>query len=415
MFPAVTALLLCFAIPLAGSAVTARQAADGDWPQILGPGRDGVIRDQQIAGQWPTDGPPILWHKTVGEGFAGPAVVGGRLILFHRVGDEEAVEALDSGSGESLWRTAYSTSYRDDFGFDEGPRAVPTVADGRVFTCGAQGVLQAVDLQSGERLWSVATHDRFRVRKGFFGAACSPLVHDGKVIVNVGGRDGAGIVAFDAATGDILWTATDHEASYSAPTIAPIGGAPRALVFTRTGLVVLDPQSGDIWAEFPWRSRLGASVNAATPLVIDNRVFLSASYGVGAVLLDATTPTLQPLWSSDDALTNHYATSVRYQGFLYGYHGRQEYRPSLRAVELATGDVAWSVDAFGGGAILLADDKLLVLNENGELFLAPASTEGFMPTAWARILAATVRAYPAVAGGVLYARNQRELVAVDLR
>jgi outer membrane protein assembly factor BamB len=387
--------------------------AGNDYPQHLGPSRDGRISGEGVAAAWPAAGPPELWRLPVGEGFAGPAVSDGKLVLFHRVDDREIVEAHDAATGERLWSTGYPTSYRDDFGFDEGPRAVPTIAGGRVFTFGAQGVLQALDLATGERLWMIDTHERFAVPKGFFGAASAPLVAGGRVMVNVGGA-GAGVVAFDVAKGEVLWTATEHGASYSTGVIAPLGGVTVALFFTREGLVEIDPADGRVRADFRWRSRSAASVNAATPLVIDERVFLSASYNTGAVLLARGDDGFTPVWSSDDVLSNHYATSVRHRGYLYGYHGRQEYSPSLRAVELATGTVAWSVDRFGGGSILLAGDTLLILREGGELVLAEASPAAFAPIARARILTGTVRAYPAVAGGILYARNERELVAVRL-
>jgi hypothetical protein len=225
---------------------------------------------------------------------------------------------------------------------------------------------------------------------------------------------GSGIVAFDVPTGEVRWAATNHEAGYSTGVMATLGGRAVALFFTREGLVEIDPADGSVRADFRWRSRSAASVNAATPLVIDERVFLSASYNTGAVLLARGDDGFTPVWSSDDVLSNHYATSVRHRGYLYGYHGRQEYSPSLRAVELATGTVAWSIDRFGGGSILVAGDTLLILREGGELVLAEASPTAFTPIARARILAGTVRAYPAVAGGILYARNERELVAVRL-
>ena len=366
----------------------------------------------QIA-PWPADGPPIRWRRLVGEGFAGVSVVGSSLILFHRVDNREVVEALDTATGESRWSTAYTTTYRDDFGFDEGPRATPTVIDGRIFTFGAQGVLQALDLSDGSRLWSVDTHAEFDVRKGFFGAACSPLVHGGMVMVSVGG-DGAGIVAFDVDTGNVVWTATDHQASYSAPTMVTMNGQPAALFFTRAGLVALEPADGTVIAEFPWRSRQGSSVNAATPLAIGQRVFISAAYGTGAALLDVRGSSFVPVWTSDDILTNHYATSVYSDGYLYGYHGRQEYSPAFRAVDVETGRIAWNEDRFGGGTVILAGDDLLILRERGELILAEATPTSFRPLARAQILGGVVRAYPALADGTLYARNQRELVAIEL-
>ena len=383
-----------------------------DWPQLLGPRRDGTA--VTAIKPWAAGGPNIRWRRTVGEGFAGPSVVGKRLILFHRVRDLEVVEALEVSTGEALWSTSYPTTYRDDFGFDEGPRATPTVINDHVFTYGAEGILQALDFASGKRLWSVDTHTEFGVRKGFFGAACSPLVYDGKVMVNVGGPSGAGIVAFDTNTGAVLWKATDHGASYSAPIIMTIRGQPTALFFTRAGLVALDPKDGTVIAEFPWRSRLGASVNAATPLVIDQRVFISASYGTGAALLDVQSSSFVPIWTSDDALTNHYATSVYANGYLYGYHGRQEYSPAFRSVDLETGSVAWTVDRFGGGTVILAGNSLLILRERGELVLADATPAAFQPLARAQILEGIVRAFPALANGTLFVRNERELVAVEL-
>ena len=350
----------------------------------------------------------------MGAGFAGPVVAGGRVVLFHRLGGREVVEALDAGTGDTVWRYDYPTSYRDDFGFDEGPRSVPVVHDGRVYTFGAQGQLHAVDLETGAGVWQVDTHARYGVRKGFFGAAGSPLVEGGRVIANVGGRRG-GIVAFDAATGDELWTATAHEASYSSPAAGTFGGRRLALVFTRTGLVGLDPATGEVRFELRWRSRLGASVNAATPLVAGDRVFISASYGTGAALLRVEGDTLAEEWSGDDSMTNHYATAVVHDGVLYGYHGRQEYSPSLRAVDLGSGAVRWSEDRFGAGTVTLAGDLLVILRESGELMLARATPDALRPLARARILPGVVRAYPALADGRLYARNTDTLVAVDLR
>ena len=395
-------------------AAAAGHVAAQDWPQFLGPGRDGRYTGPPLAESWPGGGPTQLWSRQVGAGFAGPVVAGGRVILFHRLGGREVVEALDAGTGDSVWRYDYATSYRDDFGFDEGPRSVPVVHDGRVYTFGAQGQLHAVDLETGAGVWQVDTHARYGVRKGFFGAAGSPLVEDGRVIANVGGRRG-GIVGFDAATGDELWTATTHEASYSSPAAGTFGGRRLALVFTRTGLVGLDPASGEVRFENRWRSRLGASVNAATPLVVGDRVFISASYGTGAALFRVDGGTLAEEWSGDDSMTNHYATAVVHEGVLYGYHGRQEYSPSLRAVALRSGAVRWSEDRFGAGTVTLAGDLLVILRESGELMLAQATPEALRPLARARILPGVVRAYPALADRVLYARNTETLVAVDLR
>jgi outer membrane protein assembly factor BamB len=389
-----------------------------DWPQLLGPDRNGVYSGPPLAETWPKEGPPKVWQIPVGEGFAGPVVVGGRVILFHRRGREEIVESLDARTGMSQWRFAYRTNYRDDFGFDEGPRSVPVVANGRVYTFGAEGQLHAIDLETGKSIWNVDTMKRFSVRKGFFGAAGSPLVEDGRVIANVGGTDGgkgAGIVAFNADTGEVLWTATDHQASYSSPVSATFDGRRHALFFTRNGLVSLDPATGSILFERPWRSRSQSSVNAATPLVIGELIFASATYETGATVMRLSGNRLTELWASDDVMSNHYATSVYHNGYLYGYHGRQEFNPSFRAVDVKTGAVKWSVDRYRAGSVTLVGDRLLIARETGELVLAPASPEAFKPLAQARVLRGTLRALPAVSEGFVYLRNENTLVCLDLR
>ena len=390
-------------------------AGASDWPQFLGPKRNGVYGGPAISDSWPASGPPVLWRKPLGEGFSGAVVQAGRLVLFHRLENSEQVECLEAQTGRPLWQYDYPTDYRDDFGFDGGPRATPSIWEGKVYTFGAQGVLHCLELENGRKVWSLNTHEKFGVRKGFFGAACSPLVEDGRVFLNLGGRDQAGLVAFDARTGRVLWTSTDDEASYSSPATATLGGRRQVLFFTRTGLVSADPASGEVLFRFRWRARSRASVNAATPLAAAPLIFLSASYGTGAVQLRVKGSELETVWTSDESLSNHYSTSVIRGGHLFGFHGRQEYGQSLRCVALQTGRVLWSRDGFGAGTLSLAGDRLLVLKENGELLLVAASPQAFRLIAKASILGPTVRAYPALADGRLFARNQKELVAVDLQ
>ena len=405
--------LLLYVSAVLAVAAGARAAAE-DWPQHLGPARNGVYRGPAVADAWGPQGPRVVWRRPIGQGFSGPVVAQGRVILFHRRGNEEVVEALDARTGAAQWRYAYATAYRDDFGFDEGPRAVPVVADGVVYTFGAEGQLHAIDLAKGTRLWSEDTMRRFKVPKGFFGAAGSPLVEDGRVVANVGGPD-AGIVAFDAKSGKVLWTATSDQASYSSPAVATVAGRRLALFLTRAGLVGLDPATGAVAFRRPWRARMAASVNAATPLVIGDLIFVSAQYGPGAGVFRLQGSTLTELWASDEVLSNHYATSVHHDGVLYGYHGRQEFGPSFRAVDLRTGAVRWSEDQFRAGSVTLAGTRLLILRESGELVLAEASPDRFRPLARARILPGTVRAYPALSDGYLFARNDNTLVCLDLR
>jgi outer membrane protein assembly factor BamB len=405
--PVALFLLIALATPIAAV----------DWPQFLGPERNGIYRGPPLAETWGPSGPRVVWRKSVGQGFAGPAVAGTRLILFHRVGNEEVVESLDAATGAPQWRYGYPTAYRDEYGFDPGPRAVPVVSNGIVYTFGAEGQLHAIDLTKGTKIWSEDTMRRFSVPKGYFGAAGSPLVEDGRVIANIGGPK-AGIVAFEARTGKLLWTATGDAASYSSGVGATFAGKRRALFLTREGLKGLDPVTGRVAFQQRWRALMAASVNAASPLVVDDLVFVSAEYGPGAgVLRVVDDAKLVPLWSSDDVLSNHYATSVYHNGYLYGYHGRTDIPPpqSLRAVELRTGKVAWSEDQFRAGTITLAVDRLLIVRESGEILIAPASPKGFSPTARAQVLSEDVRPYPAIADGLLYLRNENTLLCLDLR
>ncbi|HEY1306163.1 MAG TPA: PQQ-binding-like beta-propeller repeat protein [Vicinamibacterales bacterium] len=392
----------------------AARAVALDWPQFLGPDRNGTYAGPPLNETWGPSGPKVVWRKQVGQGFAGPAVVQGRVLLFHRVGNEEVLESLDAKTGMSTWRYAYPTTYRDDFGFDEGPRAVPVVTDGIVYTFGAQAQLHAVDLAKGTRVWSHDAMKEFGVPKGFFGQGGSPLVEGGRVIANVGGAKG-GVIAFDAKTGQVAWAATSDNASYSSGVAATIGGHRTAVFLTRDNLLGLDPATGMIQFQRRWRSRNNASVNAATPLVVGDQLFVSSEYGPGAAVMRVEGSKLVDLWNSDDVLSNHYATSVYKDGYLYGYHGRQEFGPSFRAVEFKTGTVKWSQDQFRAGSVLLAGDRLLILREGGEMILAPASPQAFKPIARAQILNGVVRPYAALADGFLYVRNENTLLCLDLR
>jgi outer membrane protein assembly factor BamB len=226
-------------------------------------------------------------------------------------------------------------------------------------------------------------------------------------------------VAFNSDTGAVLWTATDHEASYSSGVSAIFSDQQTALFFTRNGIVGLDPANGAIRFQRQWHSRASASVNAATPLVVGDTMFISATYGTGAAAIQVQGNQLRELWSGDEILSNHYATSVYSNGTLYGFHGRQEFNPSFRAVDFKTGAVKWSVDAFHAGSVILAGERLVILKETGELVLAAATPQAYRPLAQAQVLPSTARSLPALADGFLFARNNDThkdvLVCLDLR
>ena len=399
--------------------IAAASSRAGDWPQFLGASRNGVAADPRVADRWPDAGPKVRWERKVGSGWSSPVVSGGRVVVFHRLGNKETVECLDATTGKPIWKGDYDTAYTDDFGFDNGPRSTPAISDGRVYTFGAEGMLCCWRLADGESLWRVNTKKEFNADKGFFGMVCSPLVEGEAVVVNVGGGTagkgkGAGIAAFERATGKPLWQATDHEAGYSSPVTMEVGGRRFIVSLTRAGLVILDT-GRKVIVDTPFRSRSSASVNAASPVIVGDLIFVSASYGTGAACYRFDGRKLDEVWRAEEALSAHYATPVHYDGHLYGFDGRQETGCNLRCVELKTGKVKWSKDSFGAGTLMLAGGDLLILHENGELIRARATPEKFEVNQQARILGGDVRAQGALAGGLYLARDKEKLVCVDLR
>lgn len=376
----------------------------GDWPQILGPDRNGAARGESLPEAWPAVGPKQRWSQPIGEGYAGPAVAGSRVIVFHRTKDGERVDAFDAKSGKSLWGTDFPANYRGGIDPDRGPRCVPVIQKDRVIVFGAAGDLRCLNLSDGRELWSRAAYADFQGDEGYFGAGSSPLVVEDRVLVNVGGAKGAGIVAFSLATGQTLWKSFTDDASYSSPTLATLGDKPAAIFVTRLNCVAVSPESGEVRFQFPFGKR-GPTVNAATPIIADGQLVLTASYGIGARVAPLASAT-KPLWENDDSLSSQYSTPVYHAGHLYGIHGREDVGGAeLRCVDPRTGKVAWSESGFGVANLILAGDKLLIVKTDGTVVLAQANPRSFRKLGQAQITNATTRALPALAAGNLYLRT----------
>jgi outer membrane protein assembly factor BamB len=394
-------------------------ASAEDWPQFLGPRRDGSYSGE-ISATWPKEGPTLVWQKDIGPGFAGPAVADNKVFIFYRSGNEEKLDCLEAKTGKAIWSSAYPTAYRDDFGFDPGPRSVPTVADGRVFTYGADGMISSLNTTSGAALWRVDAKKEFGSKKGWFGRSCAPLVINDLVVVNVGGQNGAGIVALDVATGKLRWKASDDEASYSSPTLAVFDGKTNALFVTRHNFVGIDPSTGKIFFQYPFGPTENAytenaSVTAATPLVNGNSVFLSGCYGAGATALRIENEKPTKIWASGETMLNHYATCVHRGDLLFGFDGRQEQGPTLACIDWKTGKSLWRKESFGAGSAIIAGNYILILSESGELILSEASASAYKQLQRAQVLGSGGRAYPALADGFYYARDKNKLICLDLR
>lgn len=389
----------------------------GEWPQILGPGRNGIAAaDERLADSWPAAGPRVIWRRDVGAGYAGIAIAQGRGFLFHRIGDREVIEAFDPATGGTLWKADHATGFRPQVGGGDGPLCVPVVNEGSVLTFGAQGVLTCLDAATGRRLWVRETHREFAAQEGYFGAGSTPLVVGDRVIVNVGGaKQDAGVVAFAVASGETAWQATREPASYSAPVLATIGGEPHVLIVTRYACLLIDPASGAIRWQFPFGQR-GPTVNAATPLVpAAGRLFVTAAYGIGCVSAEFDRDAARPRWQGAGPLATQYCTPIAAGGHLYGIDGRDDVPPAdLVCIAEETGRELWREKDFGYGTLLMADGKLVAAKTDGELVLMRATPAGVDVLARARPLPGTVRALPALSAGRLYLRDDTTLTCLDL-
>jgi outer membrane protein assembly factor BamB len=390
-------------------------ALGGDWPQLLGPNRNGISDEKGLLSTWPKNGPPVLWEKEVGEGFSAPCVAGDLVFLFHRQKDHEVLQAFGVTDGKQRWRFEYPCEYRDRYGAGSGPRSTPLVDGKNVYILGVTGQLHCLDRELGTKKWQRSLDEDYELRPSFFGVGTTPIIEGKLLIVNVGGKK-AGIVALDKETGKEVWTATDHEASYSSPVAATVDGVRHVFFFTRDGLVSLDPENGKVRSSMRWRSRINESVNAANPLVVGNELFLSASYGTGAGVFKIGKDNVEPVWKGDGAISAQYLTSIVHEGCLYGFHGRHDFHDtSLRCVDWKTGKVHWSRTDMSAGPMVFADGRLIILTEDGDLVLVEASPEKYRELAHASVLSSPCRAQLALANSRLFARDPRKLVCWDLK
>lgn len=320
----------------------AASAGATDWPQWLGPTRDGV--STETVTPWKS-APNVVWRQNVAEGHSSPIVAGGTVYLHTRVADkdEEEVRAFDAKTGEPRWRTPYP---RSSFGspFGTGPRGTPAFADGKIYTLGVTGILSCLDASDGKLVWQVDTLKRFKGNNLLFGVSNSPLIEGRMVLVNVGAK-GASIVAFDKMTGEVVWQALDDGASYSSP-IAFGEGANRQVVFlTQDGLVSLRPTDGTVFWRFRFRDLLSES--STTPVKIGD-VLLGSSVTYGSIGLKLgkadTKPDATKLWKNNE-LTCYFSTPVAV-GIEHVYLVTGTAIPpasaTLHCVETKTGKTLWS-------------------------------------------------------------------------
>jgi len=401
------------------------RASAADWPQWLGPHRDGSTAETVAPWKEP---PRVLWRRPVGEGNSSPVVAGGRVYLHTKLKGKftEDVTAYDAATGLVLWRTAYE---RGDFKspYGNGPRATPAVAGGKVYAHGITGILTCLDAADGSKVWQVDTWKEFKAPRLLFGASCSPLVEDGRVLLMVGGK-GHGVVAFDRQKGEVLWKSLDDNPSYSSPVIFG-KSAQRPVVFlTQQGLVALKPEDGAALRRYPFRDLLMES--STTPIrASDVLVASSITLGSAGLRLESKEDQLAaaPLWKNP-ALTSYFATPVavgkEHFYMVTGTNPLSALNPlakkkpvaTLHCVETGTGKVLWQrpgVGQYHASLLRTGDNKLLMLEERGGLVLLDPDPKEYRELARAKVCGHTW-AHAAVADGRLFLRDDEELLCLEM-
>jgi outer membrane protein assembly factor BamB len=390
-----------------------------DWPQWLGPTRDGASPEKVAA--W-KGAPKVVWHQPIGEGNSSPIVAGGRIYLHSKIKDkdEEEVLALDAADGKEVWRKTYARAAFKSF-YGNGPRATPAVVDGKLFTYGITGVLTCWDAAKGEQLWQVEALKKFGAKNLYFGASCSPLIEGKTVLLNVGAR-GASVVAFDKSNGEVVWKSQDDSASYSSP-IALGKGKERQIVFlTGDGVISLDPAEGTLFWRFPLKDRLFES--STTPARVGD-ILLASAITYGSAGLKLTTkddkPAMSEAWK-EPKLTSYFTTPVAVGSEnVYLVTGSNPLaggnaQADLHCVEAATGKTLWTrpkVGQYHASLLRTGDDKLLMLEDGGDLVLIDPSPKEYRELARAKVCRSTW-AHPALAGGKLYLRDDKEVLCLQL-
>lgn len=380
------------------------------WTDFRGPRRDGDYREQPILTDWGPAGLKPLWKQPAGGGYASFVVARGRAFTIEQRGSREVVAAYEVRTGRELWTNAWPAEFRESMGGD-GPRATPTWSDGRLYALGAMGELRALDEAAGNVAWRTNILTDSGARNLDWGMSASPLIVDDMVVVLPGGPKGS-VAAYDRATGRRAWSVLGDQQAYASPMLVTLSGVRQLLVTSAARVMGLGPSDGQLLWEYPFPTYNG--INAAQPLLVgDNRVFVSASYGAGAAMLEisgsASGLFVSEVWRTN-RMKNRFSGSVLRDGVIYGLD-----ESILAALDAETGQLKWKGGRYGYGQVLLAGDHLIVLTEDGDLALVRATPERHEEVARFPVLDGKTWNVPALAGGYLLVRNLAEMAAVDLR
>jgi outer membrane protein assembly factor BamB len=399
-------LVVSVAVVLAAG-TTQMNSQSSNWFQWRGPNRDGKSTETGLLKSWPAQGPPLAWRGTgAGIGYSSFSAAGGRLYTMGGRGNREYVIAFDAGTGKKVWETPIGALFSNDRG--DGPRGTPTIDGNRLYALGGSGDLVSLDLQTGKPAWSKNLLSDFGGRNISWGLSESPLVVNDRVLVQAGGPN-ASIVALNKATGAVLWRNHSDEAGYASAVLATVGGTQQAVFFTAERALGVSLRDGrELWS---YNRVANGTANVATPIVADNRVFVSSDYGTGAALLELTPTGAREVYFTRD-MRNHHSSSVLIGDHLYGFSGS-----ILTAMRLADGTVAWRDRSVGKGSLIYADQRLYLYSENGVVGLAEATPTGYREHGRFRIDSGSLPtwSHPIITGGKLILREQDNIYAYNVK
>jgi hypothetical protein len=390
-----------------------------DWPQWLGPWRNGISAETAFCTDWPSDDPsPLkLWERPIGKGYSSLAVLGNRVYTMSGDGQQETVLCLDADTGAEIWKRSYPCvhQFTGDNDYGPGPRSTPTIDGDRVYTVGITGIMYCRNALTGEPVWSRELLTDFGAQNLQWGVSFSPLVLGGLVYANPGQSSGHSLVALDKMTGEVRWHVLDDVAGYSSPVAAEVAGTKQIIFFTGAGLVGVAPDTGAVYWRFPLHNSF--KVNAATPVVVGDYVFASSAYEGGCVLLKIEATGGDSFRAKkvyrNKVLRSQISPLVYHEEHLFGIDGTEH--ATMKCLKFATSEVCWKTPKFGRGSFLLAGDYLIVLSETGYLALVEANPAEFKVKAGFQALEGRCWTMPVLAGGRLYLRNQERILCMDLR
>ncbi|HZM02607.1 MAG TPA: PQQ-binding-like beta-propeller repeat protein [Candidatus Saccharimonadales bacterium] len=400
------------ALPLAlGASSRAAPESTSDSPQFFGPHRDGIVTNAGLSHDWKTTPPKQLWRQPIGAGWSAFAVVGGRAYTQEQRGEAECVTCYDLLTGRLIWTHSNAVHF-SQWQSGDGPHATPSVFQGKVFTMGAAGMLNCLEAETGQQLWSRNVLAENNLPNLTWGTSDSPLVFDDTVVVTGGQTNGPTVLAYRRADGKPLWRAGTARASYASPILTTLAGRRMVLSCNAASLTAHDPATGETLLDYPWTTDKWPK--ASQPVVIDGqRVFLSAGYGSGCMLLEVKAGADQklaatPLWQNMRMKTQ-FNSAAAWNGFLYGLDDGL-----LACVEISTGERKWKDGRYGSGQTLLVDDLILIQSEQGDVALAEAKPDSFNELGRIAALHNKTWNQPTLAGRYLLVRNNEEAVCYEL-